>query len=127
AQLADATFARPPNFDILSFVIHSIATTPGAWAVEVLLRTDLEYAQRHVEATFATLEAVPEGVVMRCNVQHLDWVAHFLLGLNCDLVVRQPAELRDELRALAARAAALAETQECPDETLTLHERQKVV
>ena len=127
AQVMDASFTRPLGFDILSCVIHSIATTPGAWAVEVLLRTDMEYAQRHIEATFATLEATPEGVVMRCNVQHLDWVAHLLLGLNCDLVVRQPAELGNEFRALAARAAALAETQECPQQTLTLKERHNVV
>lgn len=112
ARLLDASFAPLAGFDSLAFVIHSLATTPGVWAIEVLLHTDLDTARRRVPATMATLEQAPEGVVLRCNAQNLDWFAHFLAGLWFPLVVRYPAELRDELRALAERAAALADAGE---------------
>lgn len=110
ARLLSTRFARPADFDILTFVTRSLATTPGTWAIEVLLYTDLETARQHVPPTLATLEVVTEGVLLRCNVQHLDWFAHFLAGLGWALVVYKPAELRDELRALAQRVAALAES-----------------
>ncbi|MFN8502050.1 helix-turn-helix transcriptional regulator [Kouleothrix sp.] len=112
ARLLDATFTPPSDFDSLAFVVHSLATTPGDWAIEVLLQTDLETARGRVPETLATLEPTAEGVVLRCNVQNLDWFAHFLAGLHFPLVVRQPSELRAELRALAERVAALAAAEE---------------
>jgi predicted DNA-binding transcriptional regulator YafY len=111
-DLRDETFTRPDGFDMLAFVLHSLATTPGRWQVEVLLRTTLAEARQCVPPTLATLDETPEGVVLRCAVQQLDWFAHFLAGLCCPLVVRQPAELRAALRQLAGAIARLAETAE---------------
>ena len=48
---------------------------------------------------------------MRASVREplgLTWLAHFLAGLEWSLVVQEPPELRDALRALARRAAKLA-------------------
>jgi hypothetical protein len=41
-------------------------------------------------------------------VEDLEDLAHFLAGLECALVVRQPPELRSELQKLAAKATKLA-------------------
>jgi predicted DNA-binding transcriptional regulator YafY len=109
AELRDEEFVRPPNFDSLGYLTRTIANMPGTWPVEVLLETTLEEAQRRVPATIATLEEVPEGIIMRCYAQSLEWMAHFLVGLHCPLIVREPLELREALREVAREIAQLAE------------------
>ncbi len=108
AELRNETFTRPPDFDSLAYVMRSLANTPTTWAVEVLLETTLEEAQQYVPPVIATLEQVSEGVMLRCSVGHLEWIAHFLSGLGCPFIVLQPPELRDELHKLAARIAEMA-------------------
>jgi predicted DNA-binding transcriptional regulator YafY len=111
AELRDEQFVRPDGFDSLAYVVRSLASAPGTWAVEVLLETTLDVARERVPAAMATLDPEPGGVVLRCHVQQLDWVARFLVGLECPLVVRQPPELRQALRRLAAEIAQIAERE----------------
>lgn len=108
----DAIFERPSNFDSLRYVLDSLATTPWGWEVEVLLETTLEEALRRIPSGNAVLEAAPGGVLMRTNIDRLDWMARTLMLLECPFIVRRPAELRDALRQLAAQAAGLAERRE---------------
>jgi predicted DNA-binding transcriptional regulator YafY len=112
AELCGETFTRPADFDTLAYVTQSRAQTPGPWRIEALLRCSLERALCHIPPTVATLEQTAEGVVLRCWVRHLDELAHQLVGLDCDLVVREPAELRAELARLATRIARLAANTE---------------
>jgi predicted DNA-binding transcriptional regulator YafY len=102
-------FSRPENFDCLAFVLRSLPNTPGTWFVNVLLETTLEVAQRIVPPALALLEPTAGGVELRCYVECLSWIAQVLINLDCAFVVRQPAELRDELRHQAQRIALLAE------------------
>ena len=104
------TFARPADFDSLAYVQRTLATMPGTWQVEVLLHTDLEDAQQRVPPTFATLDAVPEGVLLRAPADSLEWMARVLVGLGVRFEVRHPPELRDELRRLGERVLAMAGT-----------------
>jgi len=99
---APGSFERPPGFDGVAFVERSLATMPDIWSVEVLLHTSIGEAQAAVPATIATLEACPEGVVLRCTRNDLDATARFLVSLGLPFTVRRPAELRDALLRLAA-------------------------
>ncbi len=108
AEICPGTYTRPGDFDCLGYVTRSIAMMPARWLVDVLLQTTLEEARRMVPPALATLEQAPEGVVLRCYVDHLDWIAHFLAGLNCPLNIRQPAELRQSLKSLAEKIHTLA-------------------
>ncbi|HKG25852.1 MAG TPA: WYL domain-containing protein, partial [Thermomicrobiales bacterium] len=74
--------------------------------VEVLLRTTLEDARCRIPPPIATLDATPEGVLFRCVVQNLTWIAGLLVALDIPFVVHHPPELRDELRRLAERTLA---------------------
>ena len=85
---------------------------PGTWKVEVLLETTLEEARQRVPAALATLEESHKGVILRCYVQTLEWIAHFLAGLRLPLVVREPPELRETLKQVAAEIVQLAERTE---------------
>jgi predicted DNA-binding transcriptional regulator YafY len=109
AQLRSDAFEPPVEFDALAFVRASLAESPWDWQVEALLQTSIETARRRVPAHQAMLEAVDGGVLIRVNVDDLDWAARFLIGLGCRFVVREPPELRVRLRTLAAELALAAE------------------
>jgi predicted DNA-binding transcriptional regulator YafY len=108
AELRPETFTPPAGFDSVAHLLRSLANTPSAWPVEVLLEVPLEVAQRRVPPVMATLEETPEGVLLRAGTDDLDWMARFLVNLDLPLVVRRPPELREALRRLAARVADLA-------------------
>jgi predicted DNA-binding transcriptional regulator YafY len=105
----DSTFTPPADFDLLAHVERAIALTPATWPVEVVLQTTLADARRWISPTTATLEATPDGVVMRCYTEDLQWMARTLASLPCSFVVRQPDVLLDELRAVARHLLALAD------------------
>lgn len=109
AEMRDETFACPPDFDCLEYVIRSLATMPTSWLVEVLLEMTLERALECIAPEIGTLEQVPNGILLRSYVEHLDWIAYKLVGLGCPLTIYQPPELCDTLRQLAQRIAMLAE------------------
>jgi predicted DNA-binding transcriptional regulator YafY len=109
AQFREDCFAPPSDFDALAFVQASLAESPWDWQVEALLQTTLDVARRQVPAHQALLEPVDGGVLIRINVDDLDWAARFLVGLGCPFVVREPEELRGVLRRLAADVATAAE------------------
>jgi hypothetical protein len=73
-----------------------------------LLYTTMAWARQHIPSAMAILQEDPEGVRMLRVVEELGPLANFLLGLDCELVIRRPPELREELQKLAARAARLA-------------------
>jgi predicted DNA-binding transcriptional regulator YafY len=99
------TFARPAGVDVLDLVLRSLASVPRAYAVEVALATDVAQAQGMLPPSLggAALEATTEGVVLRCRTDSPEWMARVLAGLECDVVVHEPPELRQALRRLAAR------------------------
>jgi hypothetical protein len=85
---------------------------PGTWKMEVLLEMPMEEAERQIPPTMAMLDQEPEGVVMSCYTQDLDWMAHFLVNLRCPLVVREPMELHGAMRKLARQVTRLANKSE---------------
>jgi predicted DNA-binding transcriptional regulator YafY len=103
ADMCTQTFARPVDFDALAHVTESLARAPGTWAIEVLLRLTLAQVRERVTPELATLAETPEGVLLRCNVQSLDWFASVLARLECDFVIRQPHELGEAVRRLGQR------------------------
>lgn len=112
AEPLEENFTRPPGFDALDYFRRSIATMPDTWKIEVLLEMTREEAERQVPPTMAMLEQVPGGVVMSTYTQSLDWMAHFLVSLRCPLVVREPDELREALRAVAEEIVQLSKRKE---------------
>jgi predicted DNA-binding transcriptional regulator YafY len=94
-------FTRPSGFDALGHLALSVATLPRAFAVEVLLETDLKTAQRELFPAVGVLEWTGRGVLLRGEVDDLHWFARELARLPFAFEVKRPVALRDALAALA--------------------------
>jgi predicted DNA-binding transcriptional regulator YafY len=99
-------FTRPPDFDCAAYVVHSLATMPNTWQIEVVLAASLEEARRRFPPIFGTLEATEEGVILRAHVEDLQWLARDLIAAGIPLRVIHPPALRDALRAIADQVLA---------------------
>ena len=113
ATLQSASFAAHGilEFDALAAVERAIALVPWRWKYHVELDLALEEAAQRIPATVATLEqseTAGQRVRMRGYADDLAWLAHFLSGLRCPLVVVSPPELRDHLLALAKHIHSIA-------------------
>jgi predicted DNA-binding transcriptional regulator YafY len=109
-RLLDTTFEPPADFDALAYLLDKIASLPGTWMMEVLLKTTLEEAQTLVPRYMALLEAIEGGVLLRTRAEDLDWAARFLVGLGFPITVIRPPELRDALRHLAQSILDMADS-----------------
>lgn len=96
-------FERPADFDALAHLTRSLATLPRSFAVEVLLRADLDTSRAAVFGALGTLEAVPGGVLLRSQTDDLGWLARELARLPFDFEVRSPLALCTALTACAER------------------------
>lgn len=108
ANALETTFDRPEKFDALAYLRQSIAAIPRAHSVEVLLDTDLATAQREVAWMFGLLEWTEEGVLLRAQVEDLNWCARELARLPFEFSVRTPAALRGALMRISKRLGKLA-------------------
>ena len=101
-HLLNDTFTPPENFDSAGYLMHSIATIPDRWMVEVILGTTLEQAAKAIPRGLGVLESHPDGVLLRTGSQDIDWMARYLVNLGFPLTICQPPELRAAFERLAA-------------------------
>ena len=73
------------------------------------LETTLGEAQRQTRLSHAYFEEVHNGVLMRGDVEDLQWMARFLAGLGVPFIIHRPAELRTVLRQYALTLVSYAE------------------
>jgi predicted DNA-binding transcriptional regulator YafY len=107
-SMIEASFDRPDGFDPLAYLMQAIAIMPRKYAFELLLKTDIDTAQREVFDVLGILEATEEGLLLRGSVEELGWLARQISLFSFDFVVREPAELREELKKHSAKLATLA-------------------
>jgi predicted DNA-binding transcriptional regulator YafY len=110
-HLQATTFQAPEHFNSLEFVLNSFPTAKHGWAVEVLIETTLEDAQKLIPVGIAVLNETVGGVLFRSQVERLEWLARLMLTWERPFVVKQPRALRDALRALATQANHFAERE----------------
>ena len=104
AELEERSFERPEKFDILSHLSASLALLPRSYAVEVWIEAELAAVRKDVPPAVAVLEARGDRVLLRSQVDDLDWFARELAGLKWQFEVVSPPELVD---AVERRARAL--------------------
>jgi len=104
----NAHFKRPEGFDPLTHMMQLVATMPRKYSFELLLKTDMDTAQKEVFDVLGVLESDQDGVIMRGSVEDLDWLARQISIFSFDFVVREPEELKTEITKHSARLGVLA-------------------
>lgn len=97
AEMRSETFTPRPDFDCLAYVLHSLPNMPAPWFVDVLLETTLDEARHWVSPYLAILEQMPGGVVLRCYVEGLDWMAHDCSHGMHNEIVASKQKIREEV------------------------------
>jgi len=103
-----ASFLRPAGFDAAAHLAASVATLPRTTTCEVCLSCTLEEAKRDVPPGIGVFELHSQGVLMRSQVDDIDWFARVLARLPFDFRVLAPPELRTALQAQSERLQRLA-------------------
>jgi len=103
ADLQSRHFAAPANFSVIDYLRSAVATIPRSYCVEVMLKTDMLSARRHVSDAIAVLEQSKEGVLLYNQSDDLNWFARQLANLPFDFEIRKPAQLKVELNKVANR------------------------
>ncbi|MER6829128.1 YafY family protein [Streptosporangium sp. NPDC000563] len=109
AACTERGFQVPDGFDPVAHVVGSLSAVPYRHEVEVLLETTLTVAAAWIPAATATLAETSGGILLSTRAERLDGMARMLAGFGRPFTVIAPAELRDEVRALAARLVASAD------------------
>ena len=104
----EAHFERPDGFDPLAHLMQAIAIMPRKYVFELLLKTDIDTAQKEVFDVLGILETSEEGIILRGSVEDLDWLARQISIFSFDFIVREPAELKAELKKHSVKLADLA-------------------
>lgn len=110
-ELLEKNFDRPEDFDVLTYVLKSIAQTPSQWHVELLLHVDLAHAKEIVPPSLALLEQTEQGVLFRTYVDKLEWLVSQVLALGCEFTVISPTEFSEALRRIGERALRSVQSQ----------------
>ncbi|GLV55560.1 transcriptional regulator [Dictyobacter sp. S3.2.2.5] len=109
AALTDETFPSPENFDMRGAVLRSLASVPRVWQVEVWLEATLEEARRKSQLTQGHFTEGNGGVLLRVEVEDLQWMARLLAGIGLPFTIHHPPELRTALRQHAQTMLDYAE------------------
>jgi predicted DNA-binding transcriptional regulator YafY len=103
ATLTGHRFVHAEEPDAAAMVAEGLAVGSYALQAEILLAVPMHEAAAEIPRTVGTLEARPEGTLLRIGANDLDWLSRYLAGLPFPFRVIAPDDLRAELRALGRR------------------------
>ena len=107
ATLQSTTFEPPGGTGPAAQVVTALAATPYRHEVAVHVDGTADSVRTQLPPTVATVEPLPDGTCrVTIRAERLDWVPALLARLVEPFTVEHPDELRDLVRALAARLAA---------------------
>jgi len=97
-----ATYEIPSDLDPVQHVTRSLANVPYEHRVEVVIHAPYEEVSGRVPPSVGTLTREGDGTLLRARADSLDGMAAMLAGLGGRFTVREPRELEDAVRRLAA-------------------------
>lgn len=92
--------APEPPSDAAAFVAGKLAHGPWRHRVRVQVHTSADLVRELVDPTVATVTGDGAECELHFGTDDLDWAARWLVYLNLDLDVIEPARLSDHLRGL---------------------------
>jgi predicted DNA-binding transcriptional regulator YafY len=99
-----------PAKDAAVYVERSISAAPSRYEARVTLRAPAEEARRTIPSHWGSIEPIDERTSeYRTGDDDVRWLALRIAMLGVDFEVHEPPELREEVRALAARLGRAGE------------------
>jgi predicted DNA-binding transcriptional regulator YafY len=99
----------PPEGDFAAYVSKSVVYKSDLYRAKVVLRTSIATAAERLPPEAGTLEAIDEDrCLLHTNASSLDGLSVYLALMGFDFEVREPAELIERVRFLAARFSLAA-------------------
>lgn len=97
----------PEGGDLKAYVSRSVAVAPYAEQARVVLHAPHAEMARRIPPSAAMVEPLQEEgrCLLVCGAQDLDSLSYWLLALNVEFEVRQPAALLEHLRSAGERLA----------------------
>jgi predicted DNA-binding transcriptional regulator YafY len=108
AELLQEHFERPDTFDLRAFVYQRLAMAEAPWRIEVWVDLPPDEVEPRLPRAVALYSEEAGGTLLRSTATDLEHFALMLMRLGGAIEIRQPNELRDAFRALAARAMGIA-------------------
>jgi predicted DNA-binding transcriptional regulator YafY len=106
-DLLDQPFERPIQFDPVQHVLSALAAMPGVYSVEIVLQGTMEQVRQVLTPTAGSFEETEAGIIWHRETHELNWIAHVLLHFDFPVTIRQPAELREMMQQLGAKAVRM--------------------
>jgi predicted DNA-binding transcriptional regulator YafY len=110
-RIVPGAFTVPDGFDAARAVRESLASTPWRHTVEVAVRGTAEEVSARLPRGLATIspdDGYDGWLRVHLKAERLDWLPGLLAGLDLPFVVKEPASLRDLVRAWSDRLAGWA-------------------
>ena len=106
--VGEESFERPAGFDIKSYIHGAMPFVQAGFTIDVWL--DLPFSEARSQFPLHRVAACEEngGTRLRCARENLPAFAAMLLSLGCRIVIREPSQLNNAFRTLAARALEAA-------------------
>ena len=93
----------PVGFDPVATISRSLARVPWRWRIEIVADATGEDVRQHLPAHVAELVEDVDGTHVHLGADDLDGAARMLASMPWSFTVLRPAELREAIRAHAAR------------------------
>lgn len=105
----------PDGGDLRGFVSRSLAVAPYPERARIVLHAARAAMAKRIPPAYGVLEALDAGrCELQCGAHALDQLVYWLLALDVDFEVLEPAALRDRLRAAGERLARGVATRPPP-------------
>jgi predicted DNA-binding transcriptional regulator YafY len=102
-RLTGTPFEHRDAPDAGELVAEGLALHVHQHQARVVLHVPLQVAGRMISPTVGVLERLDDERTLARIGGEIDWLARYLAGMDCRIEVLDPAEVRDELRALGER------------------------
>jgi predicted DNA-binding transcriptional regulator YafY len=100
------TFVPREHPDPGHLVSDALTSSGYHYQAVVTFRCTVEEVRRRVPPHVGAVEASTSGAVLRIGADQAEWLTGYLIGLGLAFEVVSPPELREEVLAIAERAAA---------------------
>jgi predicted DNA-binding transcriptional regulator YafY len=106
-EALDGDFEAPSDFDILNYILNSVAQLSNPNEVEIILHTSFENAKATIPTIMGTLEETEKGVILRRSASQLEWFSNTLLAWDFPMTIVKPEKLREMVREIGRKALAM--------------------